>query len=190
MMAVMRKARGRLTAAPSQAEFPRLDVIGPPGEERPEGQEDEELPQADAHELHRRGGIEQGRAQTQQADDGHPGTAQINQDQAASHSQAEQQVGHGLDLPRAHLPVLNHPAAAAKRGEIAVQGIAAEGVVVIVDQVGSHLQGGHSQGREAEKEEVPGVVCEIGQGRGRGHRKERAGEKGEPGRPAGRQKSP
>ncbi len=108
--------------------------------------------------LQRRGGIEQGRAQTQQADEGHPGTPQINQEEAAPHPQAQHQVGQGLDLPRAHLPVLDHPAAAAKRGEIAVQGIAAEGVVVIVDQVGSHLQGRHSQGREPEKEEIPGVV--------------------------------
>ena len=47
----------------------------------------------------------------------------------------------------------------------------------------THLQGRHSQGCEPEKEDIAGVVDYIGQGRGHCHRKERTGEKWEPGGP-------
>ncbi len=60
-------------------------VVGPQGEDRPEGQKDGELPQALAHELQRGGGVEVGRGQPEQAKKRHPGAAIIHQGQPAGH---------------------------------------------------------------------------------------------------------
>ncbi len=157
MMAVMRKAKGRPTAAPSGAKPAGLDVIGPQGEERPEGQKDEDFPQAEAHQGHRRGGIAEAGQQPQEAEDRHPGTIEVNQGQAADHPQGQEEIGQGFDRFRPQLPVLDHPAAAAEGGKVTIQGIAAEGVVIVVDQVGPQVQGGHPQQGEAEETEVEGA---------------------------------
>ena len=75
---------------------------------------------------------------------------------------------------------MDHPAAAAEGGDVDVQGVAAEGVVIVVDQVGPQVQAGHAHEVEDEETRVEGVVEPVGQGGGRGHRQQRAGEKGQP----------
>ena len=174
------KGQGQAHRGPHRGELIGLDVIGPQAEERPEGQKDEDFPQTQAHQLDRRGGIAEAGQQAQEAEDRHPVAAGVNQGQAADNPHGQEEIGQGLDRVGVQFPVLDHPAAAAEGGDVDVQGVTAEGVVIVVDQVGPQVQAGHAQQVEAEEARVKGVVEPVGQGGGRGHRQQGAGKKGQP----------
>ena len=129
------------------------------------------------------GGVEVGRGQPEQPQKRHPGPAVIHQDQTAGHPQAQAGIGQVPDGFGAELPVLDDPAAAAKRGGEAVEGVAPKRVVIIVDEVAPGMQPDNPQRREEKIEKpFPGALP-GNQSPGQGHRHQRPGEKGQPRRP-------
>ena len=158
----------------------RLDVIRPPGHQRPEGQEDGGLPQACAHQLHRLGRIEIPRQQPQGSQESHPGTSQEDQGQTADAPHPQEEKSQEADGGRGQPALLDHPAAAAERGGVDVDGVAAEGIVIIIEKIGPGMQGGHPQEGEAQQRQAALTHLPVGQGPGYGHRHKGAGQKREP----------
>ncbi len=127
-------------------------------------------PRPAAHQLQGRGGVEKTGQQPQDPQNRHPGPAQVDEGPTAGHPQGQEPEGQAADGRRTQLLVLDHPAAAAEGSEVQIQGIAAEGVVVVVDEVGPQVQGGHPQGVEQEKTRCEAAIDEIRQGRPGSHR--------------------